>query len=230
MLDQLAQLGIQTVNLDDFGRLESLFVRVAPWRPSALYLNAETDPRVTAAAIAEAARAGYRPCAYFVTPRGDTTPAGGERYADQCSQRVTALQAAGASVPFVMHDVEKVPLGFQQGFLDRWDNLRPWRPTVYNVEPFQDGSQNDYPRMLRRNGQGIATGRGKIRKVAAQCYFGGMQPQPPRVVIEYLTTRGIDRADLQPCVDPAQPASYITSAADAGCAGLILFQAGRIPV
>jgi hypothetical protein len=234
VLDQLAQLGIQVVSCADFAG-DRPYERVEPWQPTALYFNAETDPAssgqrdpfVTAELIRDCARAGYRPCAYFVMPRGDTSAEGGARYAKTCSDRVSEL--GGAAIPFVMHDVEKVSLGFQRGFLDAWDSLRPWRPTIYNVEPFQDASQNDYLRMLRRNSQGIATGRGKIRKIAVQSYFGGMQPQRVRDVIEYLTARALDRDDLQPCIDPAQPASYLTSAIDAGCRGAIIFEAGRIP-
>lgn len=118
-----------------------------------------------------------------------------------------------------------MPLAWQFDFLVRWDQIRYDRPTVYCVEPYQDGGENAYGLMLARN---TVAGR-RLRKIAVQTYFGGMQPQPIASVIDYLVERGLSRDDLMPCTDPAQPAAYLTSALATGTRGGVLFQAGRIP-
>lgn len=223
-MNVLDALAVQVVACADFPGNRPYGV-AKPWGATALYFNPD-DPlfRVDGAAILnEAAKpetGGYFPCIYFVVPRGGD----GRAFAEKCSAKVTAL-GGSPHVAAVLFDNEKVPLDFQRAYMDRWDELRPWRPTIYSVEPFQDATQNDYFRMLRRNN---ATGT-RCRKVTHQDYFGGMQPQKPNDVADYLRVRGVPDDDLCPTIDPAQPASYIASAAACGQRGLVLFEAGRIP-
>jgi len=201
------------------------YAAVQPWGVQALYFNGNgsEDPLFAVDGpliLRETAQLGLVPCVYFVVPR-DTV--GGAAYADRCSAKLTTLGGV-ERVAAVLFDVEKVPLGFQAAFLDRWDERRPWRPTMFSVEPFQDASQNDYARMLRRN----QTGQ-RVRKVTHQDYFGGMQPKRPDDVAEYLRVRGLSDDDLCPTIDPAQPARIIGQALACAERGAVLFESGRLP-
>lgn len=218
-MNALDSLWIQVVNCRDYPG-DRPYQVVAPWAPLGLLFNAETDPLVSAKLIAEPSN--YLPGCYFVPHANDAPP--GREYADRCSKRVDELGGKD-HVHAVAIDIEKMPLTWQADFCRRWDAIRWGRPTIYLVEPYQDGTQNNYALMLARNS---ASGQ-RLRKIGVQTYFGGMQPQPIPAVVDYLIERGLSLDDLMPCTDPAQPAPYFAGALAAGTRGGVLFQAGRIP-
>jgi hypothetical protein len=231
----LELLGIQTVACGDYPG-DRPFDVIAPTDSRVVYYNAESDPIVTAKVFAETRDRGLVPGAYFVAPRDSDDPAHAKLYAEASSTRFGEFMPVRGEP--VMFDVEKVPLVWQAAFLQRWDELRPHRPTIYNVEPYQDATQNDYARMLARHSIEPGT-----RKLAVQTYRGGMQPLPPRSVVGYLTQRAIPRDRIVVCTDPwpsfpdvTDPArvawtrdAYHLSAFATATTGAVLFQAGRIP-
>lgn len=227
MTHLLDTLGCQVVKCSNHGGNRP-FQTIAPWDVQTVYFNGNDagviDPLflIDGAAILRETRNdhGLIPAVYFVVPKTST---GGKGFADKCSALVTTLGGV-ERVEVVMFDNEKVPLTFQAEYMDRWDQLRPWRPTIYSVEPIQDESVNDYARMLRRNQSGQ-----RVRKVTFQCYQGGMQPLQPRDVrrAQFGTAR-LQDDDICPTIDPAQPAAYIASAAACGSRGMVLFESARI--
>lgn len=201
---------------------------VDPWNLQALYFNANgTDPRFEAehelvAAECERRRVDF--CLWFNVPRDQQSMSAGATFAVNASAKVT-LYGGSSRVKAVMFDNEKVPLNFQAGYINRWDALRPFRPTLYSVEPFQNSTQNAYGAMLDRN----AAGHGRVRKITGQCYNGGMVPLKPADVRDYLRMNVPLDTDFCPTVDPAQPAKYLTQVATTGSVGAMLFESGRIP-
>jgi hypothetical protein len=200
------------------------------WGIQALYFNANGDDARFEAEheliAVECDRRRVAFCIWFNVPRETT---GGRKFAETCSKRVTELGGA-ARVAAVMFDNEKVPLEFQDDYMPRWDELRPWRDTLYSVEPGQDETQNRYATMLARNPAGLKTLGRRVRKVTFQNYHDKMQPLDPLEVRtnSYGPARVPDD-ELCPTIDPAQPAPYIASAAACGLRGLMLFESGRIP-
>jgi len=222
----LDELGCQVVDLANFGSRWDMYARVRLLGVKVLYFN-PADPLVRAdrvGVVRDTLGSGYLFGLYFLVPQS-TVESDGIVFANLCSQTIEDFGGL-AKVSAAMFDNEKVPLASQRALIQRWDQIRYGRPTVWNVEPYQDASQNDYTMMLARN-QAVPV---PVRKIAAQTYFGGMQPQPIRAVIAYLTSRGVARDDVMPCTDPAQPTPYAWQVASAGCRGATLFQAGRIPV
>jgi hypothetical protein len=201
---------------------------VDPWGLQALYFSANgDDPRFEAEhelVAQECERIGVAFCIWLNVPRQQ---AGGVQFAQHASAAVTHYGGA-ARVKAVLFDNEKVPLAFQAGYIDQWDGLRPWRDTLFSVEPYQDRTQNDYARMLRRNAVSVPTLGRRVRKVTFQCYRGGMQPEPPRAVRDYLGSLVPD-VDGCPTVDPAQAAHWLTQIAATGSTGACLFESGRFP-
>jgi hypothetical protein len=220
----LDQLGCQVVKCSNHAGNRP-YTAVQAWGVQALYFNANgtEDPIFAvdgALILRETAQLELTPCVYFVVPRESV---GGAAFADRCSAKLTSLGGVEHAAA-VLFDVEKVPLGFQAALLDRWDQVRPWRPTMFSVEPFQDATQNDYARMLRRN----QTGR-RVRKVTHQTYHGGMEPLRPNSTAEYLRVRGLADDDLCPTIDPAQPSRIIGQALACNERGAVLFESGRLP-
>jgi len=199
---------------------------VAPWQVQALYFNGNgDDPVFEAEHEAIAGECEYRGIAFCIWLNVPRTADGGRAFAESSSRKVEHYGGA-ARVQAVMFDNEKVPLAFQDEFMPRWDELRPFRPTLYSVEPIQDESINRYALMLRRNTR--APGQ-RVRKVTFQCYGGGMQPYPPLGVRTSKYGVGhLGGLDLCPTIDPAQPRAYVGSAAACGLMGLMLFETGRM--
>ena len=100
--------------------------------------------------------------------------------------------------------------------------MYPTYPTIYDVEPNQDGTQNNYPAMLARNSAAPRT-----RKVSTQTYFGGMQPINVKACIHFLTSRGIAIADVNATLDPRMPPGFIACAGSYGATGSVIFDAER---
>lgn len=233
-MNPLETLMLESVSIDS--RNPTLFT---DWSYKALYFNGNGsdggsagDPRFDREHAAWAdwcERLGIYFCLWFGVPR---LASGGTRFAELCSNKVTTY-GGSARVHAVMFDNEKVPLGFQQEYITRWDQLRPYRPTLYSVEPIQDESVNHYDLMLAQNQKTLDPAGAspfRSRKITFQCYQGGMQPLDPLTVrtAQYGTAR-IPDDDLNPTIDPAQPARYIASAAACGLKGLMLFSAERMP-
>jgi predicted amidohydrolase YtcJ len=192
--------------------------------------NTDHDPIVNAALLEDARQHGFIPGAYFVAPRSSSTAADGKAWAEKVSARFAELEPRRGDP--VGLNVEKVPLPFQHAAAQRLDELRPHRPILLIVEPYQDNTQNDYAAWLARNRAEPGT-----RKVAAETYRGNMTPLEVSSVIDYLAKRAIPRELLEPCIDPA-PAGltdwqragyYLRALTEAGTRGLLIFQAGRIP-
>lgn len=235
-MNVLDTLALESVSVDSRNPIP--FVNDETWDVQALYFNANQfvngangDLRFEnewTTWASESEKWGAFFCLWVNVPR-DKPASQGRAWADKVSQAVTHFGGTGR-VDAVMFDNEKVPLDFQFAYISRWDELRPWRDTLYSVEPAQNEAVNLYSMMLARNEKSIpALGR-RVRKITFQCYQGGMQPLNPLSVRNHPwgTVRQADD-DLCPTIDPARPASYITSAAACGLKGLMLFSAERMP-
>jgi hypothetical protein len=233
----LETLAAQVVKCSNHAGNHPPWDKLAAWSVELVYLNAQDDPNVTPALVEECAREhtlangtrvpGVAVGLYFIVPRDQHASsaaayAAGQAFARRCSARVTELGGT-TRIAAVMFDNEKAPLDFQRGLCDEWDRLRPFRPTLWSVEPIQDGTQNDYNKMLRR--AGAAPGS---RRVTIQCYGGGMQPYRPIDCVDYLTVRGVPRELLNVTLDPAQPAATVAQGYAAGTKGAVLFETGRM--
>jgi hypothetical protein len=225
----LNSLALESVSIDSRSPADFIHPNVADAR--AVYFNANAnllgassagDPRFERDHEGWATYCHDRGVAFCIWVGVPRTTSGGKAFAQAVSAKVESYGGM-KRVDAVMFDNEKTPLGFQDEYVAEWDRIRPFRPTLYSVEPFQDSTQNRYAAMVHRND--LAAG---VRKVTFQCYQGGMQPLKPRDVYHYLSGLLRDE-DLCPTIDPAQPGPYIASAAACGLVGLMLFSAEREP-